>query len=122
MAFETIRLTDPATGSTAKILPRRGFNCYSFQAAPADQLIEVLWADPQFTSGATRAARSGIPLLFPFAGRLRGTSFNYSGRRYEVEVGDDFGNAIHGFVIDRPWRVVQQSESSAVGQFQASRD
>ena len=120
--LETIAISDPRSGATAKVLPGVGFNCYSFVAAPAGEPIETLWAAPEFASGGGRPNRSGIPILFPFAGRIRGTSFEYGGRRYPLEVGDDFGNAIHGFVLSRPWRVTDRGESHVRGEFQASID
>jgi aldose 1-epimerase len=39
-----------------------------------------------------------------------------------LEEGDGRGNAIHGFVHARPWRVIAQSDGEATGQFQASLD
>ena len=122
MTLEVVEIEDGATGSKARVLPGLGFNCYSFEAAGDGPPIEVLWSAPRFTSGTERPTRSGIPILFPFAGRVRGTSFEYGGQRYALEVGDDFGNAIHGFVLNRPWRVVAHDRQRVVGEFQASVD
>jgi aldose 1-epimerase len=83
---------------------------------------EMLWADADFDKGDKRPSGSGIPLLFPFPGRIRGTTFEFDGRNYELEPGDAFGNAIHGFVCTRPWRVIEQNEARIVGEFQASMD
>jgi len=60
--------------------------------------------------------------LFPFPGRIGGAAFTFNGREYDLEPGDPFGNAIHGFVYNRPWRVVEQTASRVVGEFQASVD
>lgn len=117
-----IELHDPATGCRARIAPQRGFNCYSFEADAGGQPHELLWSAPGFERGAERASGSGIPLLFPFAGRIRGTEFRWQNKNYELPPGDPLGNAIHGFVIDRPWNVVEQSSTKAVADFQASRD
>ncbi len=84
--------------------------------------LEVLWSVPEFDQGAGRPSGSGIPLMFPFAGRIRGVSFDFEGRSYALQAGDGLGNAIHGFVMDRPWRVTAQSATRASGQFQASID
>jgi len=81
-----------------------------------------LWAHPEFAMGTQRPSGSGIPLLFPFAGRIPGTSFEYQGTKYELTAGDNQGNAIHGFVMGRPWRVIEQSANSVTGEFHASRD
>jgi aldose 1-epimerase len=122
MTVDAIVIRDPASGSTAAIAPQLGFNCFSFQAVVDERPVEVLWYDPQFREGTTRPSRSGIPILFPFAGRIRQARYKYQGRAYQLEAADGQGNAIHGFVYTRPWRVVQQSEASLTGEFQASVD
>lgn len=83
----------------------------------------MLWSAPDFGSPGSRPSRSGIPLLFPFAGRLRGQSYTFKGRTYHVTSAPlNNGNAIHGFVLNRPWRVVEQTTERAIGEFQASVD
>lgn len=121
MPIETITLSDPSTGSSASILTL-GFNCYRFQAAPAGKPIDVIWSAPNFAAGTERASGSGIPLLFPFPGRIQGTEFAWEGKTYHLQPGDKFGNAIHGFVHSRPWRVLEKTQHKAVGVFQASID
>lgn len=122
MSLEIVTITDPAHGSKAKILPGVGFNCYGFSVAGSSGPLEVLWAAPDFTDGTAKPSGSGIPLLFPFAGRIGGTKFTFQDKEYELEAGDGMGNAIHGFVFNRPWRVIEQVQDRVVGQFQASVD
>ena len=93
-----------------RILPGLGFNCYSFLAADGVRPARSSVGErADFAAGSAKPPHSGIPLMFPFAGRIRGTSFRFEGQRYELEAGDGLGNAIHGFVMTRPWRVIQQS-------------
>lgn len=120
--IESLQLRDEQTGATAHISPAHGFNCYSFQAICDGQPVEVLWSHPDFLAGKQKPSRSGIPILFPFAGRIRGTSFAFRGQTYPLAVGDDFGNAIHGFVLNRPWRVVEQTPALARAEFHAAQD
>jgi aldose 1-epimerase len=120
--MQSIELIDQQAGTKARILAGYGFNCYSFQARHRGQPVEVLWSVPGFDSGQERPSRSGIPLLFPFPGRIAGAKFCFEGKQYELEAADGQGNAIHGFVLNRPWRVLEQSAQSVVGQFQASQD
>jgi aldose 1-epimerase len=122
MPSQVIEIADRDTGSSAKILPSLGFNCFRWRAALADGPQEMLWADPEFAGGDKRPSGSGIPLLFPFPGRIGGARYEFNGREYQLEPGDSFGNAIHGFVFNRPWRVVEQQASRVVGEFQASVD
>jgi aldose 1-epimerase len=99
-----------------------GFNCFQFTAVKDGRPVELLWAEPGFESGTKRASGSGIPIMFPFAGRIPGTIFRWENREYQLAEGDGIGNAIHGFVMTRPWRVAAQTEDSVTGQFQASVD
>lgn len=122
MLMEPITLTDAATGSSAKILSGLGFNCYSFQPMFGDQPIEVLWSEADFPAGQCKPSHSGIPILFPFPGRLRGSHLAYEGQTYPLGSDDGRGNAIHGFVLNRPWRIVESLPHRAVGEFHASLD
>jgi aldose 1-epimerase len=120
--LDIVALHDPTTGATAKVMPARGFNCFSYQPVFLGEPVEVLWTAPDFVTGQSKASHNGIPVLFPYPGRLRGSSFRYDGRSFALEGNDGIGNAIHGFVIDRPWRIVDQTGTRVVGEFQASVD
>ncbi len=122
MNIECVTLTESASGATAKILVGLGFNCYSFTSLHGGRPVEALWAAPGFELGAQRAASSGIPVLFPFPGRIQGAAFQWENRTYRLPEADGRGNAIHGFVHERPWRVVEQSDHRVAGQYQASVD
>ncbi|MCE9546663.1 MAG: aldose 1-epimerase, partial [Planctomycetia bacterium] len=122
MNDDLITLTAFGGDTIAQVLPRRGFNCISLRVLDEGTELEALWTAPDFVSGQARPASSGIPILFPFPGRLGGTSFEFEGRRYELEAGDALGNAIHGFVLNRPWPLIERSDSHVVGRFVASKD
>lgn len=121
-----LTLTDPTTGSTARIAPSLGFNCFEFTARVRDWTIRVLEADPAFSAGSLRPSGHGIPILFPFPNRIRDSRFVWDGREYfipaDVGLHDKNGHAIHGFCLDRTWRVTEHGERFAVGQFQLSID
>ncbi len=85
-------------------------------------LVELLWAAEEFRGGNERPSGSGIPILFPFPGRIGGAKFRYDGREYELEPADGLGNAIHGFAYTRPWRVLRQEANLLEAQFTASLD
>ena len=122
MTLELAKLVDSKTGSSAEILVSLGFNCFRFTAIRAGKPVEVLYAPDDFSSGQGRPSRGGIPLMYPFPGRIPGTTFTWQGKQYQLEPGDAFGNAIHGFVMWRPWRVLERTENKIVGQFHAWRD
>ncbi|MFG0239714.1 MAG: aldose 1-epimerase [Gimesia chilikensis] len=119
-------ITDPETGSTARILPELGFNCYQFHAMVDGQCIDVIDSHPEFETGEQRPSSSGIPILFPFPNRIAGGRFKWEGTAYElppeITYHDKTGNAIHGFCLDLPWRVIAHEENFAIAQFQLSID
>jgi aldose 1-epimerase len=122
MAGNVKEIVDRSTGSSARVLLSLGFNCFSWRPVLADGPREILWADAGFDAGNKRPSGSGIPLLFPFPGRIGRAAFQFAGREYCLEPGDAFGNAIHGFVYNRPWRIVEHNGARLVGEFQASVD
>lgn len=122
MTAQTVQITDPATGSTAEVMVSLGFNCYSWKPAVADNSPEMLWAHSDFASGNERPSGSGIPLLFPFPGRIDQAKYQFQGKAYQLTEGDGRGNALHGFVFNRAWRLTQQLESAVEAEFQLSVD
>jgi aldose 1-epimerase len=122
MPPQIVKLVDPASGASAQVLVSLGFNCFRFQPVIDDRPVDVLWSAPGFESGKLRSTASGIPILFPFAGRLRGASLQYGDRQMPLVVDSKLGFAIHGFVHNRPWRVIAQTAASVTGEFHASRD
>ena len=122
MPAHIVEINDRESGSTARILVSLGFNCFSWRPVLAEGPREMLWAEEGFEAGDKRPSGSGTPLLFPFPGRIGGTTFTFEGREYGLEPGDPFGNAIHGFVYNRPWRIVEQTDARVAGEFQASVD
>jgi aldose 1-epimerase len=117
-----VTLTDTVTGATASIAPQLGFNCFAFRAMVAGRPVDVLDSVPGFAGGQERPSRSGIPILFPFPNRIRGGRFHWRGVDYHLPVTETQPNAIHGFCLDRPWRVIDQGADHVTGQFQLSID
>lgn len=122
MGVQTIVIRDAASGAEAEVLAGFGFNCLRFRAPADGHTIDAIWSEPGFENADKRASGSGIPILFPYPGRLRGKTLNWSGGEYRLEGDDGRGNAIHGFVHTRPWRIVEQTDCRVVGQFWASQD
>lgn len=122
MSYNVQTIRDPHTGAFAEIAVDFGFNCFRFCGNVMGAPREVLWSVPDFATAGGRPSGNGIPILFPFAGRLRTQTFEYLGNTYDTGTDDGHGNSIHGFVLGRPWRVVDQGTSHLVGEFQAGRD
>ncbi len=121
MSPEIATLTDPS-GSTASIMTNFGFNCFSFAPMTSSGPREILYSQPGFSPDSSPLF-SGIPVLYPFGGRLDGDSFRWQGKTYKTVNALTYeGNVLHGFVINRPWRVIEQTSNRVVGEFQASID
>lgn len=126
MDMQNVRLQDETSGASAEVLVGFGFNCHRFDVVQNGQPVPLLWSAPNFASGEERASGSGIPILFPFPGRIGNAEFEFEGRRYGLSEAaaprDPLGNAIHGFVLNRPWRLIEQDKQRVVGEFQATVD
>lgn len=125
--MKVVTIQDSGSGSFARILPELGFNCFQFQAATmSGERVEVIEAGEGFELGGLPPSHNGIPILFPFPNRISQSRFSWDGQDYELAQGivpdDGAGNAIHGFCIDRPWRIVNQTEESVTGEFQLGVD
>jgi len=124
--MSVIEITDAQSGSTAAIAVDAGFNCFQFVPRAGDLELSVIHSPEEFEDGTKTASLYGIPVLFPFPNRIRGGRYTWDGRSWELPEQlvsyDRSGNAIHGFCLDRPWRILVQTDSSVTGIFQLSQD
>jgi aldose 1-epimerase len=90
---EVFTLADGDTAA-AEIAPSLGNNCFSFRTN-VPVIEEVSFAD-----FVKRPTGYGIPVLFPFPNRVRDGRFTFDGETFKVDP------PRHGFVRDKPWRVV----------------
>ncbi len=116
-----VTLTHPS-GATARVTVGFGFNCFDWRVPGPRGDVQLLWQHPEFADGNQRPSGSGIPLLFPFPGRIPQGKFTWQDKDYQLPLRDGRGNAIHGFVHERPWRVLHQTATTLRGEFQASLD
>ena len=119
---DAIHIVDPRSGAEAWVAPSLGFNCYDFRAPINGQIVHVLDSPDDVLDGNARPSGFGIPILFPFPNRIREGTFEWEGKSYSVPISPGKPNAIHGFCLDRPWRVTEQTSQSVSGQFQLSVD
>jgi aldose 1-epimerase len=117
-----LTITTPDGVTRATIVPSLGFTCIEFRTQIGNQTVSVLDSEPDILGGQCRPGRSGIPILFPFPNRIRDGRFEYRGRTYHVSPPAWFPQTIHGFCLDRPWRVTEQTPHSLTGEFLLSRD
>jgi aldose 1-epimerase len=119
-------LEETGGAARAEVWPARGLNCYRWQARQGEQALDLIYTAPNFFLGG-RATSCGTPILFPFPNRIRDGRFRWDGKDYELPKNDSAHvNAIHGFVFDRPWRVVDQGADGdgawVTGEFHSSAD
>jgi aldose 1-epimerase len=110
-------LRDAATGASATIWPAFGNNCLAARLPGGDGRLTDLVLEPESLEEVRRQPSWwGVPLLFPWPGRIPGGEYEFGGQRYRLPAVDASGNAIHGFAKDRPWRVeaVSGEEDAAV--------
>ena len=117
MAIVTLHDDD----SSAAIAVDFGFNCYEFRTKLGDDVIDVIDSAPGFPETGERPSGNGIPLLFPFPNRIRNGRFSWDGREYRIPAAGR-PHPIHGFALDTPWRVIEQSHARVVGEWQLSKD
>lgn len=89
----------------AVIVPGAGCQCLSYRAGSLDVIAGP--ANPD--AWREHPHRGGIPILFPWPGRVGGARFTFDGREYRLPVNDaGHGNAIHGFACERAFRVTRR--------------
>ena len=76
---------------TAEVVPARGALVTALRVGTRD----VLYLDPATLTDPTKNVRGGIPLLFPFAGKLANETFVLANTKVKQ----------HGFARDRAWEV-----------------
>jgi len=122
---EIIELSVPESFTKAKIAPQFGFNCFDFTVHVDGRFFSLIDAEEGFPTPASRPSGYGIPLLFPFPNRIRDGKYAWNGTSYEMPedaVPSNRTNAIHGFCLDRPWRVTHQTAHRVTAEFQLSVD
>jgi aldose 1-epimerase len=101
---EAYELRDTRTGALARIVPGAGSECTVLRLpGPDGTLRDLLPALPE-GKGAGYSANQGIPVLFPWPGRIAGNEYEFEGKRYRLPTGRH-SVAMHGLVQFRRWRV-----------------
>jgi aldose 1-epimerase len=123
---DVVVLEEVGGAARAEVWPASGFNCFRWRVRRGEHHLDLLYAAPTLFRGA-RPTASGTPILFPFPNRIRDGRFSWDGKDYQLPRNDhEHVNAIHGFVFDRPWRVVDRGADAAsawvTGEFRDSAD
>ncbi len=101
-------LRDHQSGAEATIVPGLGANCVAWSVSPQGQRLEILETPPTAEDLRMRRFRAGIPVLWPFPGRVREARYSFDGVEYQLPRTDKGGvHHIHGLVVQAPWRVAE---------------
>lgn len=108
-------LRDQETGAFARIY---GFGCNCVElslVASSGRVVPVVRPPASLSLLHDNPGSYGIPILFPWTGRLSGGRYQYAGRRYTLgEVnGPPPWNDLHGFAKNRPWRFDEEARIEA---------
>jgi aldose 1-epimerase len=98
-------ITLEAGSERAVIAPGAGCQCLGYRAGT----LEVIAGPASPDAWREHPHRSGIPILFPWPGRVAGARFTFEGREYRLPVNEPArGHAIHGFACERAFRVTRR--------------
>jgi aldose 1-epimerase len=107
-----IVLRDKESEAEAHIVPGIGANCVGWSVTKNGQSYEVIEhprTPPELKSNKFKA---GIPVLWPFPGRVRNARYNFEDQEYHLPITDKGGiHHIHGIVINAAWRVKDRGAS-----------
>lgn len=101
-----LTLYDHESGAEAAIAPGLGANCVAWAITHNGQRLEILETPPTADDLRSRRFRAGIPVLWPFPGRVREAQYSFAGHTHHLPRTDKGGiHHIHGLVVAAPWRV-----------------
>jgi len=113
-------VTIEAQAERAVIAPAAGFQCRSYRIGSMDIVAgpkdpEVDWKAHPF--------RSGIPILFPWPGRIADGRFSYRGREIQLPINDPTHNcAIHGLIYNRVFQITRRGPYFVAGRLDSRTD
>ncbi|XOV86450.1 MAG: aldose 1-epimerase [Pseudomonadota bacterium] len=110
-----VALSEPSSGSTVYIVPAIGSNVFRFVTRVAGRSVEVLATPPDLETLRKLPTRWGAGVLFPYPGRVRDDGFEFQGTTVRLLADPDTGNAMHGVVRRRKWRVLDMGASPSLG-------
>jgi aldose 1-epimerase len=91
-----------AQAERALIVPEAGCQCFSYKIGALDVIAGP--ASPELWRAHPH--RGGIPILFPWPGRIADARFMFEGREHRVAVNEaGRGNSIHGFASEKAFQI-----------------
>jgi aldose 1-epimerase len=98
-------VTLEAQSERAVIVPEAGCQCLSYRVGALDIIAGPASPD----DWRAHPHRGGIPILFPWPGRVADARFVFRGREYRLPVNEPArGHSIHGFACEQEFRVTRR--------------
>lgn len=115
--METIEIE--AQNEAASFVPDLGCGCLRYQVGA----LELIWGAANPAALAKAPHSSGIPVLFPWPGRIDHGTFSWKGRAHTLPINEPtHDNAIHGLVCDRSFRVVRRGPYYFTAELESTSD
>ena len=108
-------LADTDTGQTAMVLPSVGNNCISYVVTFGRREVEMLYPAPDAETLQGRPSGYGIPILFPWPNRIEYGKFTFEGREVQLTTPSEGAHLLHGYVLNRPWKLAGSGNSETEG-------
>jgi len=101
----------------AVIVPEAGCHCFGYRADG----LEIVAGPPDLETWRAHPFRSGIPLLFPWPGRIAKGKFTYGGREIQLPLNETaHGHAIHGLTWNCAFAISAQSSEHLSREFDSA--
>ncbi len=112
-------ITIEAQNEAARFVPEIGCGCLGYRVGS----LEVIWGAASVEALAAKPHSSGIPILFPWPGRIAEAKFSWKGKEHTLPVNEPArGHAIHGLICDRPFRVSRRGPYYFTAELESASD
>lgn len=111
--FEKVRLTDSVGNIFAEIIPGCAAMLYNFSIVLGVQTHNVIssyTSKSEFDNQLTQRGFRGVKLS-PFVCRINKGKYSFGGNEYELEKFIINGNALHGELFDKAFKVVKETSN-----------
>ena len=109
--LDRLKLLNQDTGEYVSIIPRFGSNINELVLNKQGNLHSIIDGNLDKVSFAGNGVFKSANML-PFANRVKNGCFTFRGRQYQLpKNSNDDGNAVHGFIYDKLFRIKDQTVS-----------
>ncbi len=111
---QIITIVNPLKKECAKINASIGGTLISLQLACHGKLEEIIAIPSQEQYQLSENPFYPSGLLMPWVNRVRNGNYSYLGKNYQLPINEhNLGNAIHGFMARKPFRILQQTKNES---------